>query len=180
MQPRKQHLIDTALMLFTENGYHATGIDLILSQAGVSKATLYKHFRSKDELILAALSQRHDSVLINMQNTIKKAKAEGACCISAIFDNLDEWFNSEHFYGCNFINASAEYNDPNDPIAIYTIEHKRMIVELIRDQFPVEDKNKADQIGLLIEGAIVMAHTQCIKNSALMAKEMAQVILQKS
>jgi len=182
MQPRKQHLVATALTLFNKNGYHATGIDLILAQSGVSKATLYKHFRSKDELILAALQQRHEQVINNLNNTINKANQNGSCSVLAIFDSLDEWFNSEAFFGCNFINASAEYNDPNNPITVYSIEHKKMIVELIREQLllkhPDKMSNKAEQIGLLVEGAIVMAHTQGIKKSALMAKEMAKIILQ--
>jgi len=181
MQPRKQHLVATALTLFNKNGYHATGIDLILAQSGVSKATLYKHFRSKDELILAALQQRHEQVINNLHNTINTANQNGSCSVLAIFDSLDEWFNSEDFFGCNFINASAEYNDPNNPITLYAIEHKKMIVGLIREQLLLKNSdemtNQADQIGLLIEGAIVMAHTQGIKNAALIAKEMANVIL---
>ena len=52
---RREHLIDTAIELFAKHGFHATGIDMILARAGVSKKTLYRHFRSKEELILAAL-----------------------------------------------------------------------------------------------------------------------------
>ena len=58
MPSRRDHLIDTAIRLFNENGYHATGIDKILAESGVAKMTLYKHFKSKDELILAALARR--------------------------------------------------------------------------------------------------------------------------
>ncbi len=52
---RREELVQTAVRLFRKNGYHATGIDRILAEAGVAKMTLYKHFRSKDELILGAL-----------------------------------------------------------------------------------------------------------------------------
>ncbi len=57
---RRDHLVDTALAMFMRDGFHATGIDGILSQAGVAKMTLYNHFKSKDELILAALRLRDD------------------------------------------------------------------------------------------------------------------------
>ena len=57
---RREHLLDTALSLFRTGGFHATGIDKILAKAGVAKMTLYNHFRSKDELILAALRRRDD------------------------------------------------------------------------------------------------------------------------
>ena len=57
---RREHLLDTALSLFGTEGFHATGIDKILASAGVAKMTLYNHFRSKDELILAALRRRDE------------------------------------------------------------------------------------------------------------------------
>lgn len=177
MQPRKQHLIETALTLFNEKGYHATGIDLILAESKVSKATLYKHFRSKDELILAALALQHEHVLEMIKNKIRNAKEEGSSRVLAMFDGLHAWFNSESFYGCNFINASAEYADSNDPIHAYAAEHKQSIVDLVQTELAPDDKHKAEQIDLLVGGAIVMAHTRGIKDAALMAKEMARVLL---
>ena len=57
---RRDHLVDTALKLFARGGFHATGIDTILAEAGVAKMTLYNHFRSKEELILAVLRRRDE------------------------------------------------------------------------------------------------------------------------
>ncbi|MEJ6123539.1 TetR/AcrR family transcriptional regulator [Vibrio sp. 2-Bac 85] len=201
MQPRKQHLIETALTLFNQYGYHATGIDLILAESGVSKATLYKHFRSKEALILAALQLRHEQVITRLQATIdnntktqlkhdltdqksiKNASTNAATNkadsekLLAIFDDLNDWFNSETFFGCNFINVSAEYADPNHPINLFAAKHKQAIVDVIYTQLAEQESHKADQIGLLIEGAIVMAHTRGIKQSALLAKEMARQLI---
>ncbi|WP_435235884.1 TetR/AcrR family transcriptional regulator [Psychromonas sp. PT13] len=177
MQPRKKHLVDTALTLFNQHGYHATGIDLILAQSKVSKATLYKHFRSKEELILAALKQRNEQVLEMIKSKLEEAITTNTPQELVIFDALNEWFNSETFFGCNFINASAEYADSDHPIHIYAAQHKQRVVELVSTTLSLKDKLKADQIGLLVEGAIVMAHTRGIKNAALMAKEMARLIL---
>ncbi|WP_409439767.1 TetR/AcrR family transcriptional regulator [Psychromonas sp. GE-S-Ul-11] len=187
MQPRKQHLIDIALILFNKYGYHATGIDLILAESGVSKATLYKHFRSKEELILAALQLRHEQVVSKLKDKVEGNKQspknnDPVENVLVIFDNLSEWFNSETFFGCNFINVSAEYADSNHPINIFAAKHKQVIVDIIAAQLATKatDKatqQKADQIGLLVEGAIVMAHTRGMKQSALIAKEMARIIL---
>ena len=184
MQPRKQHLIDTALILFNQFGYHATGIDLILAESGVSKATLYKHFRSKEELILGALQLRHEQIVSKLQDKIEankqnQEKTDPVENVLVIFDNLNEWFNSETFFGCNFINVSAEYAAPNHPINIFAAKHKQVIVNMIAEQLTTKENNqttqqKADQIGLLVEGAIVMAHTRGMKQSALIAKEMAR------
>ncbi len=187
MQPRKQHLIDTALILFNQFGFHATGIDLILAESGVSKATLYKHFRSKEALILAALQLRHEQVVSKLQakiedNNKSQKYVDPVDNVLFIFDDLNEWFNSDTFFGCNFINVSAEYADPNHPINIFAAKHKQIIVNIIAEQLTTKENNqvsqqKADQVGLLIEGAIVMAHTRGMKQSALIAKEMAKHLL---
>ncbi len=196
MQPRKQHLIETALTLFNQYGYHATGIDLILAESGVSKATLYKHFRSKEALILAVLQLRHEQVMTKLQmaiddnkktqvkrnltdhqstkSTVNKTASEN---ILVIFDDLNDWFNSETFFGCNFINVSAEYANPNHPINLFAAKHKQAVVDIIAAQLAEQESYKADQIGLLIEGAIVMAHTRGIKQSALLAKGMARQLI---
>jgi len=176
-QPRRQHLIDTALILFNEKGYHATGIDLILAQSKVSKATLYKHFRSKDELILAVLQQRHTQILKTFSERVDTADSQAFSGVLSIFDALHDWFNSDTFYGCNFINASAEYADFTHPIHQFAVHHKQALVDLIASQLSTEMQHNAEQIALLVEGAIVMAHTRGVKNAALMAKKMALLLL---
>ena len=181
MQPRKQHLIDTALTLFNQYGYHATGIDLILAQSKVSKATLYKHFRSKDELILAVLQQRHEQVLTGLKNKIDNKNQRDEPDILTIFDSLDEWFSDELFFGCNFINATAEYADASHPINVFSALHKQSVVDLIKEMLLKKEISNAgdvaNQLDLLIEGAIVMAHTRGMKEAALIAKEIAQRLL---
>ncbi|WP_413283015.1 TetR/AcrR family transcriptional regulator [Vibrio sp. MA40-2] len=177
MQPRKQHLIDTARTLFNQYGFHATGIDLILAQSKVSKATLYKHFQSKDELILAALAQQHERVMNMMQAKFDDLAESDELQVLMLFDVLDDWFNSDGFFGCNFINASAEYSQAEHPIYEYAAQHKREVVEFISTKLASQQSSKAVQIGLLVEGAIVMAHTHGIKNSALIAKDMAQQVI---
>ncbi|HBA34369.1 MAG TPA: hypothetical protein DCZ12_09570, partial [Gammaproteobacteria bacterium] len=131
MQPRKQHLIDTAYRLFNEHGYHATGIDRILAESGVSKATLYKHFRSKDELVVAVLQQRHEQLMQAIGAAIGQARSGGKLPPLIIFDVLDEWFRSDHFFGCNFINASAEYAQEGHAIYRLAAEHKAAMQDLI-------------------------------------------------
>ena len=72
---RRDHLVATALALFSKHGYHATGIDRILAESGVAKMTLYKHFRSKDELILAALRRRDEEFRRWLQAEIESRAA---------------------------------------------------------------------------------------------------------
>jgi len=181
MQPRRQHLIDTAYRLFNEHGYHATGIDRILAESGVSKATLYKHFRSKEELILAVLQQRHHQVISLIEGYMKTAKDAGESPTLAIFDALDAWFHAEGYYGCNFINASAEYAQPGDAIYDFAAEHKAALQTLIHDSLAARGKKnrqqRAMEIALLVDGAIVSAHTRGNRDAARLAKTMAGRLL---
>lgn len=182
MQPRKQHLIDTAYRLFNEHGYHATGIDRILSESGVSKATLYKHFRTKDELVVAVLQQRHEELIQGLGEAIDQARAGGKSPALAIFDVLDSWFRSDHFFGCNFINASAEYAEKGHAIYTLAAEHKAAMQGLIEHSLVgISGRQKrslmAEQLALLVDGAIVRAHTCGDRDAALLAKKMATQLL---
>lgn len=181
MQPRKQHLLDTAYRLFNEHGYHATGIDRILAESGVSKATLYKHFRTKDELIVAVLQRRHDQVTQAITAAIEQARVCGQSPPLAIFDVLDSWFRSDSFFGCNFINASAEYAEEGHPVYAYAAWHKAAIQQLVEMSLQGFGKRKrkelAAQLALLVDGAIVCAHTRGESGAALLAKRMAAQLL---
>ena len=74
--PRRDHLVERALALFNAHGYHATGIDKILADAGVAKMTLYNHFKSKDELILAALAARDQQFRRWLRRRVEKLAAK--------------------------------------------------------------------------------------------------------
>ena len=69
---RRDHLVDTALKLFCKNGFRATGIDAVLAESGVAKKTLYHHFRSKDELVVAALRQRDAEFLQMIEEAVPR------------------------------------------------------------------------------------------------------------
>jgi AcrR family transcriptional regulator len=183
MQSRKQHLIDTAYRLFNQFGYHATGIDRILAESGVSKATLYKYFRSKDELILTVLEQRHMQLMQHMKEKMAEALEQGEDIMLVMFDILDEWFHTGEFFGCNFIHASAEFAQENERIQLLAASHKNAVYRLILDSLTTDNK-KADaklaaQLLLLMDGAIVQAHTRGDRNAARLAREMAAELLHK-
>lgn len=186
---KRDHLIDTAQALFYQNGFRATGIDSILAKSGVAKKTLYNHFKSKEELIVACLNRRDQQLLEKIQHGIKGLAPKQSCdpALSralAFFDALAHWINSEEFYGCMFINASAEYPLPNDPIHLACTEHKNSVIELIErqlDQLDLVDANAtAKQLAILADGAIVGAHTTNDYESAERAKKIAEVLLMGS
>ena len=85
---RRDHLVDTALEMFCRDGFHATGIDKILAHAGVAKMTLYNHFRSKDELILAALRRRDEKFRNWFMRAVERLGKTPRNRLLAIFDAL--------------------------------------------------------------------------------------------
>lgn len=179
-QSRKQLLLDTAYRLFNREGYHATGIDRIMAESGVSKATLYKYYRSKEALILAVLKQRHSELEATIQARMIAA-ADTPQPALVIFDVLEEWFRSTGFHGCNFINASAEYSRPGEPIHDFVAQHKERLRELIGEHLRIPQWRKrarlAREIALLVDGAIVAAHTRGDRKAAATGRRIAEVLL---
>ncbi|WP_020406977.1 TetR/AcrR family transcriptional regulator [Hahella ganghwensis] len=184
---RREHLLQTALQLFNEHGFNATGIDRVQAASGVSKTTMYKHFKSKDELIQAVLELRQkefDQWLRRRVDevTIDRYPEHPAGKILALFDILDEWFNSENFFGCNFINASAEFCQKSHPIHRMASQCKLSMLEFITQLLPPETdqpEELARDICLLIDGAIVSAHTACAKEAARRAKNILLMLLER-
>ena len=102
---KRENLIETARRLFYRDGFHRTGIDAILAEAGVAKMTLYKHFKSKDELILATLRLRDERFRNSFMKAVEQRAEKPADRLLAVFDVLEEWFRTDEFCGCLFINA---------------------------------------------------------------------------
>lgn len=175
---RREHLIDTAIELFCEHGYHATGIDRILETAGVSKKTMYVHFRSKEELIYAALRQ-YDGVFRN--NFMKAVEDSGNTPqkrLLAIFDIAGSWFEENNFFGCMFINAVGEYAEKDSPVREISRQFKQLmwsyVADLAKEGGADNHKELADEICLLLEGAIVTAQVSSNPKAAFVAKKMAK------
>ncbi|MGB0865901.1 MAG: TetR/AcrR family transcriptional regulator [Granulosicoccaceae bacterium] len=182
-QPRRELLIETAHRLFNQHGYHATGIDRILSESGVSKATLYKHFRSKDALVIAVLERRQKQVYEGARQVIAKASAQDQPVL-ALFDFLFQWFQSDDFFGCNFIKASSEFLHTEHPVHRLAAQHKLDMRALIRESLRTENKDLRDQqammLALLSDGAIVNAQMHNDPQAALAAKQAALCLLQSA
>ena len=179
---RREHLITTALKLFGESGYHRTGIDTIVKCAGVSKKTLYNHFRSKEELIVAVL-RHYDGVFRNgFMRQVESAADSPREQLLSVFDVTESWFSEDSFYGCMFINAIGEYSDRTSAIREVCKEFKRLMRSYIRDlcqQSGAADPDTlADEIALLLEGAIVTAQVSQKPEAARTAKKAAANLIE--
>ena len=180
---RKDHLIDSALALFNREGYHATGIDRILAEAGVAKMTLYNHFRSKDDLILAALRRRDERFRNWFVRSLEARATTPKERLLAVFDVLGQWFEQEDFWGCMFINAAAEYSRKENPIHAACAEHKRLLrdhlAELAAGAGARDPATLARRLMLLVEGATVTAHVCGDRGAAADAKALAEDLIER-
>lgn len=180
-QNKRAELIRKALLLFYRNGFHATGMDLVAKETGVSKTSIYKHFRTKEELILAVLRLRDENfrnwLFRRMEDLADTPKGQ----LLAMFDALEEWFLDDGFKGCMFIKASAEFQEPDDAINAQAYAHKRLLVDHLEElgsQAKLENPyGVARQLLMLKEGAIVIAAMSHSEISAQEAKAIAKLLL---
>lgn len=158
---RRDDLIDAAMRVFYRHGFHASSLDDIQKEGGISRMTLYNHFKSKDELVVAAM-RRRDEIFRNkmMQFVDARAKTPRERLL-AVFDFHEDWFTGNEFCGCMFINASAEFPVADSAPRRLAAEHKQEIVRYMREQCEaagMDDPGEvAERLNILLEGAIVTA-----------------------
>jgi AcrR family transcriptional regulator len=181
---KREQLLETAWRLFYRDGYHATGIDRILASAGVAKMTLYKHFRSKEELILAVLEKRNDQFRESFSRFLGSEKRTPEQQLLGVFDWLMNWINSKEFRGCFFQKAMAEYQSLGDPIHQAALAHKAAfhaeIRRLVEEAGLARPKSLADQLALIVEGAIVSSHALGSSAPAMHAREAARSLIKNA
>jgi len=181
MRPSKRdELVRKAFDIFYREGFHATGMDLLSAETGISKTTMFKHFRSKEELILAVLRLRDQDFRNWLFRRMEQAGPLRAQ-LSAMFDALAEWFAAPEFRSCMFIKAASEYPHPDHPIHAQAAEHKRLLFLQLRsiaaDAGAQDPTALARALLLLKEGAIVTAHLGHEADPAADAKATAAVLL---
>lgn len=162
MRPNKRdELVRKALDVFYRNGFHATGMDKLVSETGVSKTSMYKHFRTKEDLILAVLRLRDENFRHWLYRRIEELSDTPRDQMLALFDALSEWFTKPEFRGCMFIKASAEFQEINHPIHAQSAAHKQILQDHFSEVAEAAGANDprllARQLLLLKEGAIVSA-----------------------
>lgn len=173
----RQRILETADRLFYQNGFRAVGIDRIIAEAGVAKMSLYKHFPSKDDLIVAVLQYREVQVLEFFRASIERNGRRTKDKLRAFFAALKEWFESPGFRGCAFQNAALELADPAHPGTQFVRDHKQRFTEILRG-FVEESVGKSStrlvpMIALLVEGAIVTAVISGTPDAADVARDAA-------
>lgn len=178
---KRQHIIETAYRLFKRDGFHATGIDKIIAAAEVAKMTMYRHFPSKDGLIVEVLDWRAKRFKRQLDQFAGSVMTPGEK-IAAIFDWHERWFHSPDFHGCLFQHALAEFGEPGhavfEAVARQKQELHQRLQDILAESLP---RDRATHIGttlfMLIEGATVLAHIGQGKTAIASARRTATDVL---
>jgi AcrR family transcriptional regulator len=174
-------LLDTAERLFYAEGMRAVGIDRILAESGVGKASLYRHFPTKDDLVLAVLRRRDGEWRRWLRDAVDARDVPPAERPLAVFDALSERFAWNDFRGCAFINTIVETADPESPAHVVADEHKRRLAgylaELLAGAGNADPQAMAARMTLLVDGAIVTALRERSPAAARVARGIAEVLL---
>jgi len=180
---KRDELVEKALATFYRNGFHATGMDRLVAETGISKTSMYKHFRTKEDLILAALRLRDERFRTWLYGRMEALADTPARQLLAAFDALGEWFRSPDFHGCMFVKANAEYQQADHPIRSQATEHKRLIVNhfttLAAGAGARRPEDLAEQLVILKEGAIAVAAIGLDMDAAGQARRIAEGILDR-
>jgi AcrR family transcriptional regulator len=181
-QPRER-ILATSYELFSRRGVRDVGVDEVIEQAGVAKATLYRHFPSKDDLVLAFLERREQ--LWTQEFVFAQAKQRGDTPeeqLLAIFDVFDEWFRRDDFDACSFINVLLEMGaaHPTGEASVRYLENIRAGVRELAEQAGIHDTDTfARSWHILMKGSIVSA-SEGDAEAAQRAKRLARLLIADS
>jgi AcrR family transcriptional regulator len=176
----RDRILDTAFRLFYARGLRAVGVDTIIAESGVAKATFYRHFPAKDDLILAYLD-RVDSVWTGqLQAAAHAAGPEPADQLVGLFDALTTACHRPGYRGCAFINAAAE-TAPGTPVHERTVAHKQAVLTWVRDLAQRAGAPDPDQLAraltLLLDGGLASGALDADAASPITARASASVLV---
>lgn len=175
---RRDDLVSAAARVFARDGFHGVGIERVLAEAGVAKMTLYRHFKSKDELIAAALEQ---ASVENVAGLESRVSGDGVERVMSLFDALGAWCAGDDFNGCVLLNAAAEFKDRDHPVRVVVRRHAERVRGLLRrlvGELDVADPEAlTDELMLLVEGAIEVAAISGCASCTETAKRAARTLI---
>jgi AcrR family transcriptional regulator len=179
----RERILSTAYDLFTRRGIRAVGTDEVVERAGVAKATLYRHFPSKNDLVLAVLERREQLWtlgLVESQSRLRGNTPEEQ--LLAIFDVFHDWFqNRDGFEGCSFINVLLEMGaeHPAGQASVAYLDNIRDIVRQRAQAAGLRDvENFARSWHILMKGSIISAAEGDVQ-AAQRAKAMARTLIEQ-
>lgn len=171
--------MEAAFLRLYADGFRNVAIDQILADVGISKTAFYKHFESKDDLLLAALENHQRHVEEEFLAIARRHGGESpAGQLWALFDAVQNVTDSAHFHGCVFVNVVIEYPLPHEPAHVVAVKSKdsilRIVEELARQAGAANPLALAEELCLIMEGAYVTRQVSCNPQTIAIARRLAE------
>jgi AcrR family transcriptional regulator len=136
-------LLTTASRIFYGEGIHSVGVDRIVAEAKVTRATFYRHFPGKEDLVLAYLEAAHQAIRAKV-DAIVAGDTSAADAVRAIAESIAQDIQSPGFRGCAFLNAVAEYSDPEHPVHQAVLAHRKWFLDTVTVLMGTIKQDKAE------------------------------------
>lgn len=178
----RERTMRAAYELFSRGGTRTVGVDAVVARAAVAKMTLYRHFPSKEDLILAFLERREQLWTRQwLAAEVVRRESDPSARLLAIFDVFHDWFQTPEFEGCTFIQVLLEHTDVTNPVRVATVanlENIRGFLRELAEGAGIADTDSfARQWHILMKGSIISA-LEGDGQAAMRAKEIGVLVLQ--
>lgn len=180
--PTRQRLIEAAVRRFYRDGFRNVGIDQILADVGISKTAFYKHFDSKEDLMLGVLETQNRWLQDVFRNMVRERGGETPVGqLYALFEVVDLLVESDDFHGCIFVKAVMEFPLPHEPAHVLASQSKQTIEEFVHSLAASagvsNPRGLAQELCLLMEGAYVTRHITGNRRTIDITRRLGQLII---
>ena len=157
----RDRLLSTASTVFYGEGIHGVGVDRLVTEAGVTRATFYRHFPGKDDLVVAYL-EAIDATVRARVGKVPETPDAAADLVRAIAGGIGDQLCARGFRGCPFINAAAEFHDPASPVHRAVVAHRTWLAGTVTRAFRTAGHPDPDEasrrFAMLRDGAMVAGY----------------------
>jgi len=180
----KGRLVECGVRRFYNDGFRNVGIDQILAEVGISKTAFYNHFESKDDLMLAVLSDQHQWLETTMLQMLREHAGRSAIDqLHRLFDVVHMIIETDGFHGCIFVNAAMEFPLPHDPAHILAKQNKQAVEQIVFDiaerAGAKQPQALAEELCMIIEGCYVTRTVLNDSSTINIARRLADMAIAK-
>lgn len=182
MKNMREKILNVATLLFDARGINSSGVDAIIAESGIAKATLYKYFPSKNQLIIAYLREKSDRFYAWLNQKLQSNKNSSKEILYELCDLVEQWITTPEFHGLPFHIASVEFPDPAHPIHTYSVELSNELQHYLSKIAALAGVKDSDTLGqqlaIIFEGAALIERLSPGSGAAKRAKHAALTLIQ--
>jgi AcrR family transcriptional regulator len=180
--PTRQRLVEAAGRRFYRDGFRMVGLDQILAEVGISKTAFYKHFESKEDLVLEVLIEHDREMLDTFRSMIRdRGGPTPRGQLHTLMDVVEHFIESGDFQGCIFVNVAMEFPLPHEPAHIAAASSKRAVEQIVCELAVAADaadpRALAKELCLIMEGAYVTRHVTGDRETVCIARKLADLAI---